>query len=228
MTVDSKNDEAGGTHPPADVNDKQGLIKRIWRALWRPTARYSLGALLIIGFVVGILFWGGFNWSLELTNTQTFCVGCHEMEQNVYREYRGSVHDTNASGVRASCPDCHVPRSWIHKIARKIRASNELWHHFLGTVNTREKFEAKRLELAKHVWTTMKKTDSRECRNCHKFEAMDVAMQERRARNRHLEATEKGMTCIDCHKGIAHQLPKGALDAERELNETWNKVNGKN
>ena len=228
MTVDSKNDEAGGAHPAADVNDKQGLIKRIWHALWRPTTRYSLGALLIIGFVVGILFWGGFNWSLEMTNTQTFCVGCHEMEQNVYREYRGSVHDTNASGVRASCPDCHVPRSWIHKVARKIRASNELWHHFLGTINTREKFEAKRLELAKHVWTTMKKTDSRECRNCHKFEAMDVTLQERRARNRHLEATEKGMTCIDCHKGIAHQLPKGALDAERELNETWNKVNGNN
>jgi len=228
MTVDSKNDEAGGAHPSADVNDKQGLIKRIWHALWRPTTRYSLGALLIIGFVVGILFWGGFNWSLEMTNTQTFCVGCHEMEQNVYREYRGSVHDTNASGVRASCPDCHVPRSWIHKVARKIRASNELWHHFLGTINTREKFEAKRLELAKHVWTTMKKTDSREYRNCHKFEAMDVTLQERRARNRHLEATEKGMTCIDCHKGIAHQLPKGALDAERELNETWNKVNGNN
>ncbi len=200
------------------------LFARLWRALRRPSVRYSLGTLLAVGFIGGILFWGAFNWSLELTNTEEFCISCHEMKQNVYREYKGSVHDANASGVRATCPDCHVPRSWVHKLARKVRATNELFHHLAGAINTREKFEAKRLELATNVWKTMRETDSRECRNCHDFEAMDVTLQERRARNRHLQAFEEGKTCIDCHKGIAHELPAGALSAERELSETWNRT----
>ena len=161
--------------------------------------------------------WGGFNWALELTNTETFCVSCHEMERNVYREFQKTVHNVNASGVRATCPDCHVPREWFHKVVRKIQATNELYHHVLGTIDTREKFEAKRLQLAKNVWRAMKETDSRECRNCHGFAAMDVTLQEKRARDPHLEAASGAKTCIDCHKGVAHQLPAGIDEAERQM-----------
>ncbi|OAN50726.1 Denitrification system component NirT [Paramagnetospirillum marisnigri] len=198
----------------------KGLLRGLWATLSKPTSKWSLGALLVVGFVGGVVFWGGFNTVLELTNTETFCLSCHEMEQNVYREYRGTIHDSNRSGVRATCPDCHVPRPWIYKIQRKIQASNEVWHKLLGTIDTREKFEAKRLELAKHEWARMKETDSRECRNCHNFSAFDLTRQQARARNRHAEAEQQGKTCIDCHKGIAHQLPAGAFKAERELNES--------
>ena len=201
-----------------DPTGKTGVLRRLWRAFRRPSARYALGTLLVVGFVGGIVFWGGFNWSLELTNNETFCISCHEMEQNTYREYKRTVHYTNRTGVRATCPDCHVPKTWIHKIARKIRASNELYNHFLGTIDTRKKFEAKRLELATHVWKVMKSTDSRECRNCHNFEYMDFPSQEKRAQTRHEVAITEGKTCIDCHKGIAHELPKGAYQAEQKLN----------
>ena len=127
-------------------------------------------SLVIAGVVVGIVFWGGFNWALELTNTESFCISCHEMRDNVYQELKGTIHWANRSGVRATCPDCHVPHPWIYKIRRKIQASNEVLHKILGTIDTREKFEAHRLELAQHVWDTMKSTDSRECRNCHAVE----------------------------------------------------------
>ncbi len=90
---------------------------------------------------------------------------------------------------------------------RKIQASNELLHKALGTIDTREKFEAKRLKLAGNVWRAMEKTDSRECRNCHHFEFMDFTEQGRRAVKAHSEGLDSGMTCIDCHKGIAHELP---------------------
>jgi cytochrome c-type protein NapC len=213
------------THPdwqPFDGRPEQrSLIRILWDFLRLPSARFSLASLLVVGFAGGIVFWGGFNWAMELTNTQAFCVSCHEMERNVFREYAGTVHDQNPSGVRATCPDCHVPKEWIHKVARKIQATNELYHHFMGSIDTRERFEAKRLQLAGNVWDAMKKTDSRECRNCHDFLAMDVSRQASRARNRHLEAEEIGATCIDCHKGVAHQLPKGAFTAEQELNQTW-------
>ena len=197
---------------------KPGLPKLVWTFISRPSMRYALGTLVLVGFVGGIVFWGGFNWSMEATNTETFCISCHEMERNVYREYKRTVHYSNHSGVRATCPDCHVPKTWIHKVARKIQATNELYHHVLGSIDTREKYEAKRLELAKNVWRVMKETDSRECRNCHTFEFMDFTIQEARAAERHQEAIDNGMTCIDCHKGIAHELPAGAFEAERELN----------
>ncbi len=174
--------------------------------------------LLAIAMMFGVIVWGGFNTVMELTNTQEFCISCHEMEDTVYNEYLGTIHDANRSGVRAGCPDCHVPKPWIHKIARKIQASNEVYHKILGTINTPEKFEAKRLQLANNVWKSMKKTDSRECRNCHNFETMDPEKQKPRARNQHTNAMRQGSTCIDCHKGIAHKdvrkmLPEEELEA---------------
>ena len=181
--------------------------KGLWKTLRSPTVRYSLGFLLLVGFVAGILFWGGFHTAMEMTNTERFCISCHEMEDNVYAEYKQTIHYSNSSGVRATCPDCHVPKEWRHKVMRKIRATNELWHKALGSIDTKEKFEAKRLQMARNVWKSMQETDSRECRNCHDFKSMDYIKQQRRGVNAHEKGLSAGKTCIDCHKGIAHQLP---------------------
>jgi len=197
---------------------RPGLIRRMWRFFWSPTGAVSLGVLLIVGFVTGILFWGGFHTALEMTNSEKFCTTCHEMRDNVYAEYQGSVHQNNSSGVRATCPDCHVPKDWGPKIIRKIKASKELYGHFITkSIWTREKFEDNRLELASHEWERMKRTDSKECRNCHSFEFMDFTMQENRAAANHQKALDEGKTCIDCHQGIAHELPAGYLDTYRDV-----------
>jgi len=174
--------------------------------LKRPSTA-SLGSLLIGGFVAGVIFWGGFNTAMEATNQESFCISCHEMEENVYQEYQDTIHYANRTGVRATCPDCHVPKPWIHKMVRKIQASNEVFHKIMGTIDTPEKFEAKRLKMARSVWKAMEETDSRECRNCHDYDSMDFAEQQRRAVSRHSKGIEEGQTCIDCHKGIAHSLP---------------------
>lgn len=182
-------------------------IKSLWDFLKKPTAKYSLGTLLIGGFVAGIIFWGGFNTAMELSNTETFCISCHEMRVNVFEEYKDTIHYTNRTGVRATCPDCHVPKEWTYKVIRKIRATNELYHKVIGSIDTPEKFEAKRLKLAQNVWKEMKATDSRECRNCHDFESMDFTEQRRRSMDQHSKGLTAGKTCIDCHKGIAHSRP---------------------
>jgi len=191
----------------ADKKTIRDRLIELWALLRRPSTIYSLGSLLGIGFVAGIIFWGGFNTAMEATNTETFCISCHEMRENVYQEYKGTIHYSNRTGVRATCPDCHVPKDWVHKFVRKVRATNELFHKAAGTINTPEKFEAKRLKLARNVWKSMKETDSRECRNCHEFNAMDYSLQGRRASHVHQTGLEGGETCIDCHKGIAHSLP---------------------
>ena len=190
-----------------DGKPQKGLIGRLWAFVSRPSARFSLGTLVIVGGIGGIMFWGAFNWAMEISNTEAFCISCHEMRDNVYQELKQTIHFKNRSGVRAICSDCHVPHEWIYKIKRKIQATNELFHKIVGTIDTKEKFEKHRLELAQHVWATMKATDSRECRNCHSAEAMDPHKQSAAAQIMG-PSLAKGMTCIDCHKGIAHKLPE--------------------
>lgn len=183
-------------------------LKAWWWVLSRPSAYFSLGFLTMGGFIAGLIFWGAFNTVLEATNTETFCIACHEMHDNVYQELKTTIHFTNRSGVRATCPDCHVPHEWTSKIGRKMQASKEVWAWLFGTVNTREKFQNRRRELAEHEWERLHANNSLECRNCHGFDYMDFTRQSPRAADAHgtfLVSGEK--TCIDCHKGIAHQLP---------------------
>jgi cytochrome c-type protein NapC len=197
-------------------SDQPGLLRRTWRALRRPAAKYSLLTLLLVGFGTGILFWGGFHTGLEATNKLEFCISCHEMRDNVYQEYKQTIHYSNRTGVRAICSDCHVPREWGPKMIRKAQASAEVWGKLTGVVDTKEKFEAKRMELATHEWARMKASNSQECRNCHNFDAMSATKQKVSAYNRHMEAKAAGKTCIDCHKGIAHHLPKEYRDPDEE------------
>lgn len=187
-----------------------------WRVLRQPSAKYSLLTLLVVGFVSGIVFWGGFNTAMEATNTLEFCVSCHEMRDTVYQEYQKTIHYQNRTGVRAICSDCHVPKDWVHKVARKVQASKELYGKLMGSIDTPEKFEAKRLELAQNEWARMKGSDSRECRNCHSFEGMNTEAQKQRARKQHEMAQRDKNTCIDCHKGIAHQKPQGMKEEDEE------------
>jgi cytochrome c-type protein NapC len=183
-----------------------------WRRLWQaPHRRWLLGvpvgAFLALG--AGAIGWVSFEAALALSNTEAFCTSCHEMRDNVYAEYQGTIHDKNRTGVRATCPDCHVPKAFQHKMARKIQATfKELPNHFLGKIDTPEKFKAHRAEMAANVWAAMRATDSRECRNCHKLDHMDLEVQDKAAKRKHAAALEKkDKTCIDCHQGIAHTLP---------------------
>jgi cytochrome c-type protein NapC len=207
-------DASGQTTGPAP---RQGRIRRSWRRFKNlplirtalaPAGTLSLAFLTLGGFLMGVVFWGGFNTALEATNTTAFCVSCHEMRTNVYEELQGTIHFTNRSGVRAGCPDCHVPHEWTRKIARKMQASKEVWGHIFGSIATRDAFLDMRRHLAESEWARMKANDSLECRNCHSTVSMDLSRQNPRAANAHerfLFTNER--TCIDCHKGIAHRLP---------------------
>ncbi|MCW9018556.1 MAG: NapC/NirT family cytochrome c, partial [Kangiellaceae bacterium] len=193
------------------MSQKESKLKKLMRKKVLMGATVAAGLVFFIG---GIIFWGGFNTAMEATNTMTFCISCHEMENNVYKEYKPTIHYSNRTGVRATCSDCHVPDPWVHKMVRKVQASNELLHKALGTIDTPEKFEERRLTMAKRVWKQMKDTDSRECRNCHNFESMAPQFQKPRARKQHMNAFEQGQTCIDCHKGIAHNDVRHMLTDE--------------
>ena len=195
-------------------SESPGWVRRTWRAVRSPSLKYSMLSRLVVGFIGGIIFWGGFNTGMEATNSLEFCISCHEMRDTVYVEYKETIHYKNRTGVRAICSDCHVPRDWSHKMVRKAKASFEIWGKLTGSISTPEKFEAKRMELASHEWERMKTNGSRECRNCHDFNAMSGEIQKQSIYKKHMAASEAGKTCIDCHKGIAHHLPKEYKDED--------------
>ena len=79
-----------------------GFVKRLWTTFKSPS-KAALWVILLMGFFGGVIFWGGFNTAMEASNTEAFCTGCHEMKDNVFVEYRDTIHYANRSGVRASC-----------------------------------------------------------------------------------------------------------------------------
>ena len=164
---------------------------------------------VLIGVVVGAVGLVGAQVGLAATSTEAFCTSCHEMRDNVYAESKGLVHDTNRTGVRATCADCHVPHEIGPKLVVKIKASKEVWGKMTGIIDTKEKFEKHRYQMASNVWLNLKDTDSRECRNCHNRDAMSQEKQSEKAWSRHVKAKAEGKTCIECHFGIAHTEPDG-------------------
>lgn len=188
-----------------------GVIGKL-KANWKLALGLGAGGLFVAVLLV-LAGAAGLAW----TSTEQFCIGCHEMKSTVHAEYTGTIHDTNRSGVRAICTDCHVPREPVPLMLRKARATFEVWGHLTGIIDTKEKFEAHRSMLATRVWTRMLETDSHECRNCHKREKMSAELQSEKAKSRHAKADAEGTTCIECHFGIAHTEPTG--DGPRELRE---------
>ncbi|RLA33674.1 MAG: hypothetical protein DRR03_07405 [Gammaproteobacteria bacterium] len=173
----------------------------------------SAGVLVGIGLLVGIVGTAGFQTALHMTSTEQFCISCHTMRDNVYAEYQGTIHDSNASGVRAERADCHVPNDFVPLLVAKVMAAKDLYHEIKGTVDTTEKFDAMRLQMANKVWASMRANDSRECRSCHADAAMNTERQTEKAVEFHRDGLEQGKTCIDCHKGVAHKLPKEVQEA---------------
>ena len=182
-----------------------GLGAWLWR---RPRRWFLLGIPLggLLALIVGVGLTGGFVAGLKYAETTAFCTSCHEMSY-AYQEYTRSVHYSNEFGIRAGCGDCHVPPAFLPGLMRHIQASTEVWGHVTGMLDTPAKYEAHRAELANRIWAELKANDSAECRRCHTPSSMALAKQPPMAAAAHASLAKSGMTCIDCHRGVAHTLP---------------------
>jgi nitrate/TMAO reductase-like tetraheme cytochrome c subunit len=166
-------------------------------------------AILGAGLIVGVGLCAVYATAIQYTNTLGFCAHtCHEMESTVYPEYMQSKHFKNEHGVVITCANCHVPHNnWLLTLNRKIHATFELWGHFTGKINTAEKFEAHRLEMAQKVWAGFAATNARECKACHNYANMLLEEQRPSVQVQHADAMKTDENCIECHKGLVHKLP---------------------
>ena len=183
-------------------------IRSLIQTIRSPSTRYSLGVLLLIGAIAGVIAVPAFDFVIHETSTDAFCLTCHA--DDIGLEMAGRVHNDNPTGYRVSCYECHLPRAfWPKVIAKTKTGTKDVYHTILGTINTLEKFEARRMHMAMNTWDAMNANDSRECRYCHDESKWDLSKQREKASKYHAPALAAGKTCIDCHKGIAHNLPRG-------------------
>jgi nitrate/TMAO reductase-like tetraheme cytochrome c subunit len=186
-----------------------GFIKRTWRRLASPSARWSVLALLLVGIVIGFVATAGTQVMVYVTGTDKFCgTSCHSM-QWVAAEHAASGHHANRTGVKAGCHDCHIPHSYPANLIHKTKAGiKDIYGEIRGVISTEEKFKKARLEMARHVWDEYKENGSAACRHCHVFTPEVLAKQKEFARPMHQQVLAGQGTCIDCHKGMGHAAPE--------------------
>ena len=188
-------------------SQKPGALRRFFRWLFSPSARWSIFALLLVGGVVGAVSVIGTQVGVHLTGTDEFCgTTCHSHAKFVFPEHKESVHYSNRTGVRAMCVDCHVPHQYPAVLFYKAKAGiRDAIAEFRGTISTQEKFENERWRLANNVWDEMRENNSANCRTCHDPAAMNPAKQGEMVAKQHKMVAEGKATCIDCHTGVAHK-----------------------
>lgn len=187
-------------------------MKNLWQKLWQTPNNRWLPAASLGGLVMLIIGAGGLgitNFIVHKTSENEFCFSCHSHEVNVRAEYEASSHFTNRTGVRAMCSDCHLPKNnWLELMTTKVIVSADIIPELSGKLDTPEKWEEHRSEMAEQVWQDFRENDSKFCRNCHVTEAMQTDLQSSMAVTMHAAASQSGRTCIDCHRGLVHALPK--------------------
>jgi nitrate/TMAO reductase-like tetraheme cytochrome c subunit len=189
------------------TRSRPGLLRRAWHGLRRPSARWSVFALLAVGVVVGSVAIVGTQVMVHATGTDQFCgTACHSM-QWVAKEHQESLHGAR-TGMRATCHDCHIPREYPELLWYKAAAgTKDAIGEIRGVISTEEKFRAERLRMATQVWTEYRANDSRSCRGCHQFSQDVLAKQDEAVRPIHAPVLDGQATCIDCHKGVGHERP---------------------
>ena len=199
-----------------DRNESDKKQSKLWR---QPRSKWLLGIPIgaVIAFAVGAVAISGFNYSLDMTSTTEFCYACHSHELNIRPEYEASGHANNRTGVRAECKDCHLPKPWARYVWTKMVVSLDIIPELRGVISTPEKYAERRGYLKRKVWTTYKENGSEYCMHCHQWEHMDGEEQGRMASRMHARAQEKGQTCIDCHRGMVHDMD----DSHEEI---WKEV----
>jgi len=186
-----------------------GFIRRGWRRLTSPSARWSVLALVVVGVIIGFVATAGTQVMVALTGTNEFCGGaCHSM-QWVAKEHAVSQHGLNRTGVHAGCHDCHVPKRYPEVLWYKAKAgAKDAIQEMRGVISTEDKFKKERARMAQVVWDEMKANNSRPCRDCHRFDKATLEKQKEFVRPMHATVLDGTATCIDCHKGVAHAAPE--------------------
>ena len=171
---------------------------------------------LVAGGVGGVVFMFFLLEFDRYTSSNAFCTTCHSM---TYAEttYQQSAHYNSASGVRATCGDCHVSEGIIMATYDHAVGTKDLLKQLFGpryddpVLNLLHLPEA---AFAARDW--FRNRGSATCGRCHHIDAIQGTRANTAAIHR--EETE-GKTCVDCHYNLVHRK---VPDRQTFKRDAWN------
>ena len=175
---------------------------------------------VVVAFAVGGVL-GGAAMVLPVqfvlaTGSNEFCgTGCHSMTPAL-ESYERGPHARNASGVPATCSDCHIPYESQH--ANAVEFAQLLWFKALaggkdaiaelrGTIATPERWKEEQPRLREKVRTFIASTHAMTCRGCHQLETFAGAANPMAAQVHAGEIRPETVNCLECHSDFAHVEP---------------------
>ncbi|GIU03999.1 cytochrome c-type protein [Shewanella glacialipiscicola] len=177
-----------------------------WRALFKPSAKYSIIALLAVGIVVGVVGYFATQTTLHATSQDAFCMSCHS-QHSLKDEVMSSPHGNNRAGIVVQCQQCHIAQEPFQYLKKKIIVSKDvIGFLMIDNFNTQAWLDENRKEQAELARDYLRSIDSSTCQNCHNriYENQSENMSKMAVRmhsNNFKKAPEDRKTCIDCHKG---------------------------
>jgi len=145
------------------------------------------------------------------------CLNCHEDEQR--DEWKGGMHDKGELG----CADCHT----VHK------EHDPLLDHTktaMVCVSCHEEKKTAQHIKGLHIIESGKASctdchnphaslDAKLCVNCHDQDAATLAKQSGKAQEFHATVIENELSCLKCHRGVAHGVPRWVEEINKQQNE---------
>ena len=157
----------------------------------------KLSVLIAIVFLLSL---GYITMKVErhLSSTQ-FCVSCHSMSYPA-ADLKSSIH-YGRLGIDPECGDCHFPPEMYRKIKVHLFSGiRSMVGEYRLDLNTREAYEEHRARLTKRAREEIKSWGSSPCKACHKAPRPEANY----GIEAHKSMQPKGLTCVDCHRGIFH------------------------
>lgn len=176
------------------------MIRWIW--LWGTVFGLSGVALLAIT-----------NKAVIYSSSDAFCgTFCHSMTWAAAAYHQGP-HFINATGVRASCGQCHIPYDSSHATATQYvqlllfkadRGAKDFWGEWHDTIATKEEWGKRRPQLASQFESYLQSHNYITCRGCHSLDAFGGPRSQMEVLIHKDVIKANDLACLACHSDVGH------------------------
>ena len=177
-----------------------GLLQ--WILLWGTV--FGLSGVALVALTNKAVIW---------SSSDAFCgMFCHSMTWAL-AGYQQGPHFINASGVRASCGQCHIPYDSSHATATEYvkmllfkanRGAKDFWNESHNTIATKEEWEKRRPQLRAEFEGYMREHNYITCRGCHTLEAFGGPRSQMKMLIHKDVINANDVGCLRCHQNIGH------------------------
>jgi len=139
-------------------------------------------------------------------------IGCAECHPVQFEEYKLSAMGSSNNALRPGCVNCHDNPHSFFRWVKHMYLADEGWKQVQLGLRDRELYNNQLTpRLAEVAREHFVRTDSRRCRECHTREQNQGLLKGTTGEFKpdippHRNIKEEGITCIQCHMNLTHNL----------------------